>query len=96
MKRERERERECTSARSCVWWWRGRSRGRNSRLLSRGWRDGLSSGKGSKILPKCHVHHLGRGNKECKYTTTGGVESASVEEEKDVGVMIHHTLRPSL
>ena len=38
---------------------------------------------------------MGRGNKEFKYTM-GGVELASVEEEKDVGVMIHHTLRPSL
>ena len=44
---------------------------------------------------KCHVLHLGRGNKEYKYTM-GGVELDSVEEEKDVGVMIHHTLRPSL
>ena len=35
------------------------------------------------------------GNKEFKLTM-GGVELASVEEEKDVGVMIHHTLRPSL
>ena len=32
---------------------------------------------------------------DLKYTL-GGVDLASVEEEKDVGVMIHHTLRPLL
>ena len=35
------------------------------------------------------------GNKEFKLTM-GGVELASVDEEKDVGVMIHHALRPTL
>ena len=44
---------------------------------------------------KCHVLHLGRRNNEYSYTM-GGVELARVEEEKDVGVMIHHTLKPSL
>ena len=37
---------------------------------------------------KCHVLHLGRRNNEYSYTM-GGVELARVEEEKDVGVMIH-------
>ena len=43
----------------------------------------------------CHVLHLGRGNREYSYSM-GGVELASVEQEKDVGVMIHNTLKPSI
>ena len=44
---------------------------------------------------KCHVLHLGRGNREYSYSM-GGLELASVEQEKDVGVMIHNTLKPSI
>ena len=44
---------------------------------------------------KCHVLHLGRGNREYSYTM-GGVELASVESEKDVGVMIHSSMKPAL
>ena len=44
---------------------------------------------------KCHVLHLGRGNREFSYTM-GGVQLASIQEEKDVGVIIHSSLKPSL
>jgi hypothetical protein len=44
---------------------------------------------------KCHVLHLGRRNREYSYTMGGG-ELASVESEKDVGVMIHSSMKPAL
>ena len=43
-----------------------------------------------QTLTRPRLLHLGRGNKEFKFTMGG------VEEEKDVGVKIHHTLRPTL
>jgi ABC-type transporter MlaC component len=39
---------------------------------------------------KCHMLHLGNGNK------IGGQVLDAVESEKDVGVMVHQSLKPSL
>ena len=45
-------------------------------------------------LSKCKIMHVGRNNPEYKYTM-GGVELQEVEEERDVGVIIHKSLKPS-
>ena len=44
---------------------------------------------------KCHMIHLGRGNKKYQYVM-GGQILETVETEKDVGVLIHESLKPSL
>ena len=44
---------------------------------------------------KCHVLHLGRGNPRFEYTM-GGVKLGAAEWEKDLGVIISQSLRPSL
>ena len=44
---------------------------------------------------KCHMLHLGNNNKKFRYVM-GGQVLDSVESEKDVGVMIHQSLKPSL
>ena len=44
---------------------------------------------------KCHILHLGNNNKKFRYVM-GGQVLDSVESEKDVGVMIHQSLKPSL
>ena len=43
---------------------------------------------------KCHVLHLGKKNKGFEYTM-GGVKLAAAEWEKDLGVIVHQSLRPS-
>ena len=42
---------------------------------------------------KCKVMHLGRTNQRFQYSM-GGVTLGSTDEEKDVGVIIHHSLKP--
>ena len=44
---------------------------------------------------KCHILHLGNGNRKFEYVMGGQVLEA-FESEKDVGVMIHQSLKPSL
>ena len=44
---------------------------------------------------KCHMLHLGSRNKEFEYRM-GGRVLEKVESEKDVGVLIHKSLKPSL
>ena len=44
---------------------------------------------------KCHVLHLGRQNQGFEYTM-GGVTLEAAEWEKDLGVAVHQSLRPSL
>ena len=44
---------------------------------------------------KCHMLHLGAKNREFEYVM-GGQVLEKVESEKDVGVMIHQSLKPSL
>ena len=45
-------------------------------------------------LDKCKIMHIGRNNPGHKYYM-GGMELSEVEEERDVGVVIHKTLKPS-
>ncbi len=45
-------------------------------------------------LGKCKIMHVGRNNPGYKYFM-GGVELAEVEEERDVGVVIHKNLKPT-
>ena len=40
----------------------------------------------------CYIIHMGPGNKEFEYQMEG-VNLATVEEEKDVGVMVHRSQR---
>ena len=60
------------------------------RMLSRGWRVGRTSGRWSStpVSAMSSTKNVGY--------TLGGVELASVEEEKDVGVMIYQTMKLSL
>ena len=44
---------------------------------------------------KCHIMHLGKKNKKFEYTM-GGDKLDSSEWEKDLGVLVHNSLRPSL
>ena len=44
---------------------------------------------------KCHILHLGANNSNYEYTMGGEVLQA-VEYEKDVGVIVHQSLKPSL
>ena len=44
---------------------------------------------------KCHMLHLNNNTKKFRYVM-GGQVLDSVESEKDVGVMIHQSLKPSL
>ena len=44
-------------------------------------------------VDKCKIMHVGRNNPEHRYSM-GGVELTVVEEEKDVGVLIHKSLKP--
>ena len=41
---------------------------------------------------KCHMLHLGNENKKFRYVM-GGQDLDSVESEKDVGVMMHQSLK---
>jgi hypothetical protein len=43
---------------------------------------------------KCKIMHVGRNNPEYNYYLNG-IQLAEVEEEKDVGVLIHKSLKPS-
>ena len=43
---------------------------------------------------KCKIMHVGHNNPEYEYTM-GGQRLAVVEEEKDVGVLVHKSLKPS-
>jgi hypothetical protein len=43
---------------------------------------------------KCKIMHLGRANKKFQYEM-GGVSLSETEEERDVGVVIHQSLKPS-
>ena len=47
---------------------------------------------------KRHIIHLGRNNKRYQYTMGGvpGVQMAASEFEKDLGVLVHQSLKPSL
>ena len=44
---------------------------------------------------KCQILHLGKKNSKQEYTM-GGVKLDSTEWEKDLGVLVHNSLRPSL
>ena len=44
---------------------------------------------------KCHILHLGRNNTKHSYKL-GEDELKSVEFEKDVGVIVHHSLKPHM
>ena len=46
-------------------------------------------------LTKCKIMHVGKSNPGYKYTM-GGVLLEEVEEERDVGVMIHKSKKPAL
>lgn len=46
-------------------------------------------------IDKCKVMHIGRTNPTHKYYM-GGVELTTVEKEKDIGVLMHRTIKPSL
>ena len=43
---------------------------------------------------KCKVMHLGRNNPRFKYRM-GGEELAETEEERDLGVLVHESLKPA-
>ena len=43
---------------------------------------------------KCHILHLGRNNQRFEYMM-GGTKLESSDCEKDLGVMVHQSLRPS-
>ena len=45
-------------------------------------------------LDKCKIMHVGNNNLNYKYTM-GGRELVEVEEEKDIGVIVHRSLRPT-
>ena len=44
---------------------------------------------------KCHILHLGTNNSNFEYTM-GGKVLETVEYEKDAGVIVHQSLKPSL
>jgi hypothetical protein len=44
---------------------------------------------------KCHILHLGKKNSMFEYTM-GGVSLAASEWEKDLGVLVHQSLKPSM
>ena len=44
---------------------------------------------------KCKVIHFGRKNLRCEYTM-GGVKLTEAEEEKDLGVWIHSSMKPTM
>ena len=46
------------------------------------------------IKKKCHIIHLGKNNRGYEYNL-GGTKLESSECEKDLGVMVHQTLKPS-
>ena len=54
---------------------------------SREWQMLFNSGK-------CHVLHLGSRNREREYTM-GGQVLETVDSEKDVGILVHKSLKPS-
>ena len=45
-------------------------------------------------VDKCKIMHIGRNNPQYEYKM-GGKKLKPVEEEKDIGVTIHHSLKPS-
>lgn len=45
-------------------------------------------------LDKCKIMHVGNNNPNFKYTM-GGRELVEVEEEKDIGVIVHKSLKPT-
>src|SRR6218665_653964 len=46
------------------------------------------------ILEKCSVMHMGKGNQELSYVMGGKVLKVS-EEERDLGVIMHRSAKPS-
>ena len=44
---------------------------------------------------KCHMLHLGKNNKRYEYMM-GGQVLETAQCEKDVGVLVHNSLKPSL
>ena len=46
-------------------------------------------------IPKCKVLHIGRNNNHFKYYLNN-IELKSVTEEKDIGVITHASLKPSV
>ena len=46
------------------------------------------------IVDKCSVMHMGKCNKKCKYNI-GGVTLRVSEEERDLGVIMHISAKPS-
>ena len=44
---------------------------------------------------KCHILHLGKNNSRFEYTM-GGTKLGSSEYEKDLGVLVHQSLKPSM
>ena len=45
-------------------------------------------------IPKCKIMHVGTNNPGFKYKM-GGIELQEVDEEKDIGILIHKNLKPS-
>ena len=45
-------------------------------------------------IEKCKIMHVGRNNPQYEYTM-GGTKPKEVEEEKDIGVTVHNSLKPS-
>ena len=45
-------------------------------------------------VDKCKIMHVGRNNPQFEYSM-GGTTLRAVEEEKDIGVTIHNSLKPS-
>ena len=45
-------------------------------------------------IPKCKIMHVGLRNPSYKYRMEG-IELQEVTEEKDIGILVHQSLRPS-
>ena len=45
-------------------------------------------------IPKCKIMHVGANNPGFKYSM-GGIALQEVEEEKDIGILIQRSLKPS-
>ena len=45
-------------------------------------------------IPKCKIMHVGSKNPSLKYKMDG-VELWVVEEEKDIGILVHKSLKPT-
>jgi len=57
-----------------------------------GWSDGQSSGRWYLISDKCEVMDFGRSNKTREYLMNGRTLGSS-EEQRDLGVIIHRSLK---